>query len=420
MPTDVLNGSASLTAGTFSLPNLRRLWENEAFRTRRVETLSAISEQSALFEGFSNNTPCYVYSKAAFIDNYTRLKEKLGTPLFVSIKANSDFRLLIGQHEHIIDGLEAASLPELEAALTVVRGAKIYVNNPAMNLELLTHAVRSQVNVVIDNSFQMELLATLDRTSLRSIVVRLNSSVLKKLNPQHTGGKEDHFGVDFESLPDIVQRANQLRIKISGFHMFQGSNTFFNGVSQSPPLLRELVDRLSLLLGHSFSFFNLGGGFPADWADNSDFDWATYRAGLQSIAPSLGWAHESGRGVFSSAGFFLTRVLSTKLLNQKMVAICDGGIAQNFLLCKTENPMRKYNVPLVLKKNHSHRPICDYPILYVGASCSQDDIIAKSPAQSIAPAIGDLIVFSNCGAYNNSYTMPHFLSLGAANKHFTD
>jgi diaminopimelate decarboxylase len=363
-------------------------------------------------------TPFYLYQKSQFLRNYRALKAALGTDLFVSIKANSDFDRLVDGHADEIDGLEAASEPELTSVLQVAQRSKIYVNSPAMQLDLLDHAVKAEVNIVVDSAYQLEILSQLGADRLKPVILRLNSSSFRFYGRENAGLKEDHFGMDLESLPALRARAKQLKIAIRGFHVFHGSYTFFERATYPAEAWGALVHHLESILGHTIEFFNLGGGFSPEWSENAQFDWVGYRKKLTSVSPSMVWAHESGRAVFSSAGYFVVRVISTKLLNGKLIAVCDGGIAQNFLLAKTENPLRKYQSPEIVKASAAVTEICNYPIVYVGSSCSQNDIIGKSSLPSVKPEPGDWAIFSQCGAYNSSYTMPSFLALGAANRYF--
>jgi diaminopimelate decarboxylase len=120
----------------------------------------------------------------------------------------------------------------------------------------------------------------------------------------------------------------------------------------------------------------------------------------------------------ASIGFFATRVRYTKQVEDLNYVICDGGIAQNFLLAKTENTLRKLNTPTLWTKEPKEptepatrqKAACQF----VGSSCSKDDVIGKQSDEHILPQPGDVMIFDNCGAYNASYTVSPFLQLPAA------
>ena len=59
-------------------------------------------------------TPCYVLDPTVVMARYADLRERLGTPLIVSLKANPNLDLLIRCGHAFIDGVELASQGELD------------------------------------------------------------------------------------------------------------------------------------------------------------------------------------------------------------------------------------------------------------------------------------------------------------------
>jgi diaminopimelate decarboxylase len=359
-------------------------------------------------------TPCYVFNSNTLINNYQNLKKNLDTPLIVSIKANPNAELL-NRVSHITkDGYEVASLKELSLIAGPTADPK-YLNNPSMDINLIKAAVGAKANIIIDHAHLVEILASLEnRRRIKPLIIRLNSSVLKEIKADFPPVIDDHFGLDLSSLHETVARIHQYGFKVSGFHVFNGSNSFKEAAFATLDATFHLIPILEKILGYPVSFINLGGGFSSNW-ELLGFDFSRYRTQLHKIPDRIHVVHETGRGIFASAGKFLTRILYTKKINNHIIAICDGGLVQNFLLCKTENVIKKYQQPSIWKLPTNKSMRSDLPIKYVGTTCSQNDVISKCPAGSMLPETGDICIFENCGAYNSTYTVSNFLGL----KNFT-
>lgn len=376
-----------------------------------VSILPQKSINNLLETGLNNlETPCYIFNSDQLQNNYTRLKTVLGTQLVVSVKANPCPELFLRASHVMQDGYEVASLKELNLVVGKANGKK-YVNNPSMGIALLRAAAGARATIILDNLAQIDLLKSiLETRPVQPVILRLNNSVLNTFFPKHTPLRPTHFGMDWETLPIAIRSLQASNIKIDGFHFFKGSNNFVTTALDTLEAVKNFIPEAEKLLQHSIHFLNLGGGFSQNW-ENELFDFSAYRNAIHKLPNHIKIAHESGRGIFSSAGKFIVKVLSTKILNQKLIAICDGGIAQNFLLCRTESPIKQYQQPKLWRNSKTPLRISSLPVMYAGTTCSHDDIISKSPAGSVSPEKGDFCIFDNCGAYNSTYTVTNFLGL---------
>ena len=123
----------------------------------------------------------------------------------------------------------------------------------------------------------------------------------------------------------------------------------------------------------------------------------------------------SGRAIFGECGAFVVRGVVSKLLGDRRIVVCDGGISHNFLQCRTESPLARRQVP-VLCSEHAGAP-SPTPLTLVGASCSPSDVLCELPAGSPEPRAGDRYVFMEAGAYHPTYTPSNFLS-AKASRHY--
>lgn len=348
-------------------------------------------------------TPAYIYSVEQVGENYRDLRELLGTPLVVSIKANHCPELLSRAAFNFDDGCEVASLGELRLRSGTRR--KIYINTPAYTKKMVEVASRYDSTFIIDHIAQLDIIGEVKEKSA------FNNSVLLRLNFDTARGGDtqpkDHFGMDPKTLFEAAAKARDMGVKVAGLHIFCGSNGFVGKSAACVEAVEKLHDAVGEILGYPLEVINLGGGISSDWRDKN-IDFASYRASIEPLKRKASVIHESGRAIFGSAGYFVTEVVSTKTVGNKRFVVCDGGMAQNFLLAKTEHVIRKYDRPILV----GERPATerrDYT--FVGASCNRDDVIGeyKDCPNDILP--GDRIVFGQCGAYNALYTVNKFLAL---------
>jgi len=378
------------------------------FQDQRVMSL-ADRIQSAivdLLEHEQSNitTPAYIYSAEQVGENYKELKEALGTPLVVSVKANHCPELLARVAAYFTDGCEISTLGELR--LRAGTRQKVYVNTPAYTNKMVEMASRYDAIFIIDHIAQLDIFAEVKRKQALNnpVLLRINFDVVLKGDSARI---KDHFGMDARTLLEAAAKAKNIGITVAGLHVFCGSNGFIEKSSGCVDIVDRLHSAVIGVLGYPLEVVNLGGGIPTDWREKN-IDFASYRKLLEKLKGKFSIIHEAGRAVYGSAGYFVTEVVSVKSIGKEHFVVCDGGIAQNFLLAKTESIIRKYEHPTVVGAG-SCNVRRDYT--FVGASCSRDDIIGEIRDSSLDIRPGNKIVFNQCGAYNALYTVHNFLAL---------
>ncbi|ASP37672.1 amino acid decarboxylase [Bacterioplanes sanyensis] len=359
------------------------------------------------------STPCYVYSVSAVERNFKALKQALGTQLIYSFKANSNLELMVRCGHIFTDGIELASQGEL--GLMATGKAPRYINNPSADKNFLRAAIASKAQIIIDHPAQLEVMKDfVGKRPIAPLILRLNPCVLSDYDPQPSL-RANHFGMDWPLLQQAINRCQQLQLEVGGVHLFTGSYQFERHAISTAQAALQCVERIQQLLDGPLNFLNLGGGFDEHWQQN-DFDFEQYRHLLAEFPSHVTLAHESGRGIMASAGHFVTKVRYTKTIEDRHYAICDGGMAQNFLLAQTENTFRRYAQPTVV---HNTTPAGHTGTwLLAGTSCNKDDLIGQLNDASIG--VGDFAIFADCGAYNASYTVSPFLNLPTANTYIVE
>jgi diaminopimelate decarboxylase len=353
-------------------------------------------------------TPAYVFDASVVVARYAALRAALGTQLVVSLKANSLVDLLLRCGAAFVDGVELASVGELEQALPRVKSAR-YVNNPSMDEHFMRAALVSGCIFIVDSLQQAERLAQLPAARQQTrVLLRLNIGVERGL------ADADQFGM---GLADALRAGRLLQASgavLLGVHAFAGSHRLASDGIAHVQALAALLPTLEAGLGQPLDTVNLGGGFAEDWEDHPAV-LQQYVAALAPLAARRQLVHESGRGIFGRAGAFVTRVVATKRLGERRYAVCDGGIAQSFLLAGTENLLRRPRQPHTVPERHDGDHAAE--LRFVGSSCSRQDLIGRITATTLAPSVGDHVVFEDCGAYHSSYTVSSFLRLPAARQY---
>lgn len=360
-------------------------------------------------------TPCYVYDPATVVSRYIALREALGTRLIVSLKANSDVDLFIRCAHAFIDGVELASLGELEVVVARLKTAK-YVNNPAMSPAFLRAAVVSRCSVIVDNVAQAELLARANsKNAPTEVLLRLNAAACYRRAGLNADGG-DHFGMTPEDASTAGRMLAAAGCNVSGAHLFAGSQTFRSHGLRNLDALAAVLPMLETGLGFPLARINVGGGFPDDWEAQPE-ELRKYRSALAPLAARYTLTHEAGRAIYGWAGTFVTRVVGTKVIDDRYIVMCDGGMNHNFLLARTESVYKNYAAPIVVSgptRERTPRNQAQRRVQFVGNTCSRHDTIGLARDVERLPQPNDFCVFQNSGAYNQSYTVAPFLKLQAA------
>jgi diaminopimelate decarboxylase len=354
-------------------------------------------------------TPAYVYSVDEVARRIRALKAALGTGVVLSFKACPSYDIISRLPADCLEGVELASRGELH----MFAGHKprhFYVNTPAMDDSLARTAPGTCASSVVDAPHQLQLIDKhRGKHPLGPVAMRLSSRLIQRFTPDAPTLRPDQFGMDLETLELALTQAGALGIDVDGLHLFAGPHTFGRAARHVVTALCHVVPLVEERLGHPLRWVSLGGGLEEHWADKGH-DFAAYRQELARLPGHLELVHEFGRAIFASAGIFVTKVIATKCVEGQRYAVCDGGMAQAFLLAQTENMLRKYRQPWVADRAAEALPAGGKTIV-TGSSCSRDDVIGET---LVALEPGDLLVFESCGAYHRTYSMNNFLTLGEA------
>lgn len=299
-----------------------------------------------------HGTPLYVYSAGTITDHYVRLDKALAGvnhEIAFAVKANSNLsvlRLLAtkGAGFDIVSGgelfrvIKAGGDPAhcTFAGVGKTREEIIY----ALKQGIYSFNVESEEELRYLNEVAGEL------GKIAPAAVRVNPNVDAKTHKYiSTGKSENKFGVDFESILGLYERAAKElpNIKLRGLQMHIGSqltsiDPFIEAVEKVIPLVTELKAK------HGIEFWSIGGGIGIVYHDSLESgrpEWWTSRSEAerpltiekygQELVPrikdlGLKILLEPGRYIVGNAGVLVTRCLYEKKGSAKTFKIVDAGM----------------------------------------------------------------------------------------------
>jgi len=355
-------------------------------------------------------TPAYIYSVDEVGRRLRALKDALRTTVIVSLKACPVQDIVSRIPSDLWDGVEVASRGELHM-LAGLRSRHLYVNTPALTESLARSALGAQATFIIDSPAHLALIQRLrGRREVQPVMLRLSNRLVNAHDRDAPTLRHDQFGMDFKQACEAIDLARSLDIRVRGFHLYAGPHTFGRASRFVVDAAVSLLGRLESHAGFRFQTVNLGGGLEETWSEKG-YDFAAYRRELARFPAHIELVHEFGRAIFATAGCFAVRVLFAKSIDGQRYAVCDGGMAQAFLLAQTENILRKYRTPRIFGPVRQSASGKEKTII-CGSTCSRDDVIGET-FETVED--GDVLLFDLCGAYFRSYAMNSFLQLGEAN-----
>lgn len=297
-------------------------------------------------------TPLYVYSGGTIIDHYTRLDAALAGvehEIAYAVKANSNLSVL-------------RLLSTQGAGFDIVSGGELFRvikagGDPAHCTFAGVGKTRDEIAYALEQgiySFNVESEAELRYVNevagqlgmTAPVAVRVNPNVDAKTHKYiSTGKSENKFGVDFEAISALYERAaaELPNLRLRGLQMHIGSQLtsvapFIEAVEKVVPLARQLKER------HGIEFLSIGGGIgivyreslesgdPSWWQGRAPEDTpltiSQYGRELVPRLAGLGLKIllEPGRYIVGNAGVLLTRCLYEKKGSAKTFKIVDAGM----------------------------------------------------------------------------------------------
>lgn len=356
-----------------------------------------------------HGTPCFAYHGPAAAAQYRTLRAALPARARVAyaVKANPHPELL-----RTLAGLGAsfdcASEGELQrvAALALPPG-RVFFAGPGKREAELALALRFGVRVQAES---WEDLARLEALATGPVAVNLRVHPARGAEESNRiigGVGPSAFGVDEETLPDLLARSATLRrVQVRGLHVFAASNQRDAGTLLATHAMVFGIAR-NLQAQHHLELdqIDVGGGLGVPYAaDQTGLDTTALGEGLVDLLAAHPWFKgdlilEPGRFIAAPCGVYLARVIRVKESRGETFAVLEGGINHLLrpLLTGEAFPVRKVG---------GSGPA--QPFTLAGPLCTSLDRLGKVLLPALAP--GDLLAFGMAGAYGCTEGMTHFLS----------
>jgi diaminopimelate decarboxylase len=365
-------------------------------------------------------TPFYAYDRAALSARVAALRAALPArvKLHYAIKANP-MPALVAHMRPLVDGFDVASHREMLVALDSGMPAReISFAGPAKQDVELRAAVAAGICLNCESETELErIVAHGDALGIAPrIALRVNPDFELKGSGMKMAGSPRQFGIDVARVPALLRAMSSRGIACAGLHIFCGSqNLKPESIIEANALTLDLATRLAHQSGLEFPQLNIGGGygiayFPGEGELDLHAVGSALSDSLERHADALGATEvvvELGRYLVGEAGYYVTRVTDIKESQGHTFVMVDGGLHHHLANSGNFGQILRKNYPVVLG-NRLGEPNTD-TMSIVGPLCTPLDIVADKIALP-APAINDLVVVLQSGAYGYTASPHLFLS----------
>ena len=345
-------------------------------------------------------TPLYVYSRQHFEQRWQAFDQAFGTqPHLVcyAVKTNSNLailNLLAKQGS----GFDIVSQGELERVLAAGGDPKKVVFS---GVAKQTCEIRRALEVGI-KCFNVESHAELERIQQVAADMKLQAPVSIRVNPDvdakthpyiSTGLKDNKFGVDIGTAPELYAQAAQMpNIDLEGIDCHIGSQLtemapFVDAIERVLQLKNQLQSQ-----GIAIRHLDLGGGLGIQYTNEQP---PTIEDYVQTLVKTVADENmeiliEPGRSIAGNGGILVTQVEYLKPTAHKNFAILDA--AMNDLIRPALYQSYQDIVPV-----SPHQEGLNLTWDLVGPVCETGDFLGKDRQLNLKA--GDLLAVLSAGAY---------------------
>jgi diaminopimelate decarboxylase len=364
-------------------------------------------------------TPFYAYDRQLLATRVAELRAALPktVKLHYAMKANP-MPALVGVMAGLVDGIDVASGGELKIALDAgANPQEISFAGPGKRQSELRQAVAAGVLVNIESFREVRELAVISAELgvPARVAVRVNPDFELKGSGMKMGGGPKQFGVDAETVPELLAEVGRAGLDFEGFHLFAGSqNLNAQSICEAQQKSYELALRLAADAPAPVRFLNLGGGFGIPYFPGEKrLDLAPIGANLEFLSqrasiemPTAELVIELGRYFVGEAGIYVASVVDRKTSRGQLFLVVDGGLNHHLSASGNFGQVIRKNYPVAIGNRMD--PGYRVRASVVGPLCTPLDILADRMELADAQP-GDLVVVFQSGAYGASASPHGFL-----------
>lgn len=386
-------------------------------------------------------TPFFLFSARQLRWNVESLRNAfarrhLDTELFYASKACSNMWFLRQVQDSGIN-VEVNAGGELHKALKAgFRPDQIVFNGVAKTRAEVREAVQAGIRaVIVDSLYELERVADVAAYLGRrgAVALRVDVDVPTQTHPGMATTHGGKAGIDLDdALAGFRYAAAHEWIELCGLHMHIGSQ-----ITDTAPYVRAIEVALDLMQGVEadtgvrLEFLDIGGGFavpyrrvdPGGGCDAADYFCNTLAAddyaeaicsALERRRPDLRLFIEPGRAVAASAAILVARVENQKIkrvrddhgtvIGEERWLAIDAGY--NTLL---EHCLYEWYYPAVVANRAGEPPVTAFRL--AGPLCDGGDVFVGDDGSEFrhfpsTTGVGDVVAFSNTGAYSLEMMQP--------------
>lgn len=368
-----------------------------------------------------HGTPCFVYLTAPIEARIAALGQAFGGrfDLSFAVKANPNPAMLAWL-EPRIRLLDISSIGEMRLALrSGWDAARLSFTGPAKRDAELAEAIAAGIGELVVESPREAVAANAIARGMgrrQDVLIRITPDAVPRGFGDQMAGRPSPFGIDVEqtaeALPPILALPH---LRVRGFHIYSGTQCL-----RAEPVVQNYHNFIALFrnlaeahqLAPEKLVFGSGLGIPYHEGD-APLDLGAVAKG---IVPELDrlradprfvrtqFALELGRYLVGEAGFFVTRVVSTKQSRGHRIVLCDGGMNNHLpasglfgMVIRRAYKMHKIGGVGAREKVDVTGPLCT----------SIDRLAGGIELPHLEP--GDLIAVHNSGAYGLTASPIHFI-----------
>lgn len=372
------------------------------------EAISA-SYQSALKDGLIDvaDTAVIFIDFDIISDRLNRLKRAFPTGALhaVAVKTNPLTAVL----HHLVSegmGLEAASVGEVLMAANVgLKPEKLVFDSPAKTVAEIAYLSENFSGMRINADSLAELSRYKEVNEVFSLGLRVNPLVIPDTLAAMTVSTADSkFGVPISEREAIIDACSNCQ-SLDSLHMHIGSQyKDFQPVIEAIRLIISLANEINTRVGYKkISTLDIGGGFPVNYGEGSEYLVENYAHALENSCPELyngtyKVVTEFGRYVHANAAWIASRIEYVKPKHDGDILISHAGA--DMFLREAYSPDDWHHKMLLMNKNGNVKENNMETTIntdVAGPLCFGGDFLGKNVQLPHAQA-GDVLAVRDAGA----------------------
>ena len=368
----------------------------------------------------AGQTPFFAYDRRMLSERVALLRKHIPAEIHLHYAMKANPMPAVVQHmAGLVDGLDVASGNELRVALdTGAKPGLISFAGPGKTERELTAAIATGITINLESPREMETAAVIGGSIgiKPRVAVRVNPDYELKSSGMKMGGGPKQFGVDAETVPEMLSRMKALALDFQGFHIYSGSqNLRAEAIQEAQEKTLELAYRLAEFAPEAVKLLNIGGGFGIPYFPGDvPLDLAVVGANLRRLVPEANrrlpeaqLVIELGRYMVGEAGIYVSKVIDRKISRGHVFLVTDGGLHHQLAASGNFGQVIRKNYPVAIanRMNSAERETASV----VGPLCTPLDLLGDKMELARAE-VGDLVAVFQSGAYGPTASPSAFLS----------